>query len=278
MKIGALPILLIGVAVGVIALSWAFFQEWQPNRTEAGYWNDTRDLRIAEGNKLPLAEARVELAEEMVNKEAAKWRSVVQVHTPGTSVASRGINLGVNAWQLVVDTRAFRNNVQRAVNAQLHTHGVTVANGPTVPFPDDNAAGIVANYYNYPAIQFPVVIFDLGTVTVQGTYSQITSHVRAWSRMPRYLAVADGLAITGTSPNLTGTYNLTIVGYIRGGEIYPKVPEGAAPTVSAPAAGGGTSPAGVGGGQTRGPLPSAAGAGGGGGQTRGPLPSAAGAG
>lgn len=248
MKIGALPILLIGVAVGVIALSWGFFQEWQPNKLETGYWNETRDLRIVEGNKLSRAEDRVETAKEMVNQEAAKWRTVVQAHTPGTSVGSGGINLGVNAWQLTVDTRSFRNNVQRAVNSQLRTSGVTVLNGPTVPFPDENAPAIVANYFNYPAIQFPVVIFDLGTVTVQGTYSQITSHVRSWSRMRKYLAVADGLALTGTSPNLTGTYNLTIVGYIRGNEIYPAVPEGAAPSVSSAGGGapGGGGPAGGG--------------------------------
>lgn len=239
MKIGALPIFLIGLAVGLIALSYGFFKEWKPNKLETQYQNDLRQQYEIEGAKMATAEKRVEKAKEMVNEKAAQWRTVVQAHTPTESVNSGGINLAVNAWQLTVDAKKFRNNVQRAVNAQVRSGGVVVPNGPSVPAPDEAAASIVANYFNYPAIPFPVVIFDLGTVTVQGTYAQITANVRSWSRMQKYLAVADGLAITGTSPNLTGTYNLTVVGYIRGDKVYPAVPEGAAGTGGAGAAGGG---------------------------------------
>jgi hypothetical protein len=46
--------------------------------------------------------------------------------------------------------------------------------------------------------------------------------------MPNYLAVADGLQITGTTPTMTGRYNLTVVAYIRGDKIAPPVPEGGA--------------------------------------------------
>ena len=44
--------------------------------------------------------------------------------------------------------------------------------------------------------------------------------------MRNYLATTDGLTISGTSPNLTATYNLVVVGYIRGSEVAPVVPEG----------------------------------------------------
>jgi hypothetical protein len=259
MKIGALPIFLIGLAVGVIALSYAYFREWMPNKTEAMYYQELRQQREAEGAKLPAAEKRVEDAKAMVNEKAAEWRNVVEQHTPPANLSSGGINLAVNAWQLTVDARTFRNNVQRALNAQVRRGGVTVVNGPTVPFPDEDATTVVANYFNYPAIPFPVVIFDLGTVTVQGTYAQIMANVRSWSGMRGYLAVADGLALTGTSPQLTGTYNLSLVGYIRGDRVYPAVPAGAAPSsdgggfggggpVGAGPVGGGPSAAGLGGG------------------------------
>jgi len=259
MKIGALPIFLIGLAVGVIALSYAFFREWQPNKTETRYYQELRQLREAEGAKLADAEKRVEDAKAMVNEKAAEWRTVVQQHTPPPALSRGGINLAVNAWQLTVDARAFRNNVQRALNAQVRKGGITVVNGPTVPFPEEEATSVVANYFNYPAIPFPVVIFDLGAVTVQGTYDQIAANVRSWSRMPGYLAVADGLALTGTSPALTGTYNLSLVGYIRGDRVYPAVPAGAAPQDGA-GGGGLAGPAGLGGGG-RGGGPSAAGMG-----------------
>lgn len=57
--------------------------------------------------------------------------------------------------------------------------------------------------------------------------------------MPNFLAVADGLQITGTSPVLTGTYNLTMVAFIRGDRVFPRVPDGvAAPAGGAPGPGG----------------------------------------
>jgi hypothetical protein len=172
-------------------------------------------------------------------------------------VALGGINIGVQAWQLTVDSKKFRNNIQRALNAQVRRGGVTVLAAPKVPEPDDSAATILANYYNYPAIKFPVVIFDLGTVSVRGTYKQIMDNVRSYSTMPRYLVVVDGLRIEGTAPVLTATYNLTLVGYIRGTKIYPPVPEGAAsatnsgggggfPGVPSRGGGGGATPLGAG--------------------------------
>jgi len=53
------------------------------------------------------------------------------------------------------------------------------------------------------------------------------------------LAVADGLNLTGTAPILTGTYNLSVVGYIRSNIVYPGVKEGAPTTMPAGGGGGG---------------------------------------
>ena len=133
--------------------------------------------------------------------------------------------MAVNPQQLVVDSRVFRDNVQLAMNEQVKAGGVKVIKGPDVPvLPDtDTAETLLASFYNYPAVPYPVLIFDFGTVTVQGTYKQIIDNVRAFKSMKRYLAVTDGLAITGTSPNMTGTYNLSVVGFIRAKTITPEV-------------------------------------------------------
>jgi hypothetical protein len=63
--------------------------------------------------------------------------------------------------------------------------------------------------------------------------------------MPNYLAVADGLQLSGTTPTMTGTYNLTLVAYIRGTEVAPTVPEstgavqgGQGPAANTPSPGG----------------------------------------
>jgi hypothetical protein len=249
MKLSPLTIILIGASILIMALSYGFFQHYLPNSTEAGYYRTFAEQLEAEGNQLPAAENRLKKAEELVTTKAAEWRAVVATKTPLPDVNARGVNLNVDGWQLTVDTKKFRDNIQRAVNAQIVKGGVKVVGaGPQVPMPTDNAADVLASFYNYPAIAFPVVILDLGTITVTGTEAQIMENHRAWKNMPRYLAVAHNLAISGTSPNLTGTYDVTMVGYIRGKQIFPAVPQGGAPSGggAGAGAGGGVMPRGAG--------------------------------
>lgn len=230
MKLSPMTIILIGVAVLIMALTYGLFQHYIPNSTEAGYYRTYSEQLEAEGNNLPAAEKRLEKAQELVTTKAAEWRAVVADKTPQPDVYNRGINLNVDAWQLTVDTKKFRDNIQRAVNAQLVKGGVRViGGGPQIPMPSDEASGILAGFYNYPAIAFPVVIQELGLITVEGTEAQIMENVRAWKNMPRYLAVASGLTLSGTSPKLRGTYSVALVGYIRGKDVFPAVPEGAPP-------------------------------------------------
>lgn len=225
MKLSALTIFLIGLSIALAVVSWAYFHEYGPNMTEAQYWRENAQAQQTEKDKLGLAKQRVKKALEMVEVKATAWNATVLTNTPPTSRARGGIDLSVNPYQLVIDSQAFRNDIQRAVNAQVRQGGVRVVNGPEVPAPVYNANQVLATYYNYPALSFPIVMFDLGQVTVTGTYEQITANMRSWSRMPNYLAVADGLTITGTSPNLTGTYSVTVVGYIRGKSIFPQIPD-----------------------------------------------------
>jgi hypothetical protein len=240
MKLSPLTIILIGVAILIMALSYGFFQHWMPNQTEAKYYQDYSAALEEEGNKLPQAEKRLDTAKQLVETKAQEWRAVVATKTPLPDVNQRGVNIGVQGWQLVVDSKKFRDNIQRAVNAQLVKGGVKVVGaGPQVPQTTDDALAIMNDFYHYPSIAFPVVILNLGTVTVQGTYEQIMANVRSWKNMPRYLAVADGLQLTGTAPTLTGTYNLVVVGYIRGNKVFPAVPQGGAPSGSTSGAGGG---------------------------------------
>lgn len=249
MKLSPLTIILLGVSVSLIALGLGLFgfgdglHGFLINRTETQYWNEHRDQLQAEANKMNAAKKRVEDARALVQAEAETWQDIVAAKTPPANLDEGGINLDVDAWDLTVQARRFRNNVQRAVNRQVKVGGVTVVQGPFVDFPGEDARTIVANYFNYPALQFPVCVWDFGTVTVQGTFEQILTNMEAWSDMPNYLAVADGLQITGTSPRLTGTYNLTMVAFIRGTKVFPKVPDGvAAPAGGAP--GGPGAPAG----------------------------------
>lgn len=246
MKLSPWVIYLIGAAVALIALSYGGFHQWMPNMAE----KDMYATRVEELNTVirqePQAKKRVEDAKALVETEAAKWRAVVARRTPKTTVEQGGINLAVNPWQLTVDVQSYRNNIQRAVNRQVRAGGVLVVQGPTVPtVPITTPANrILADYFNYTAYGFPVVVFDLGQVTVEGSYEQIKANVKAWSSMPNYLATTSGLSLNGTGRRLTGTYSVSIVGFIRGTEVFPQVPEG---TAAANTGGGTGGPAGAGG-------------------------------
>jgi hypothetical protein len=243
MKLSGLTILLIGVSVAIIALSFGFFQHWMPNTTETGYWVNYKAQLETEIGKRAQAQRRVDDTKKFVEERAEQWRGVVAQKTPPTSVERGGINLAVNGWQLTVDTQRFRNSIQRDFNLWVKKGGVVVVNGPSVPMVDAfTASNILSGFYNYPAVPFPVVMVDFGQVEVRGTYEQIAANVRSWRNMPNYLVVADGLEIGGTSPVLTGRYKLSMVAYIRGKEIFPAVPEGAGGG-QAPGPGGGGGPA-----------------------------------
>ncbi|MEI7575250.1 MAG: hypothetical protein WCK51_00015 [Armatimonadota bacterium] len=214
-----------------------------------------------EVNKASAAVKKKKAAVEAIKAAEAAWLPYVATKTPPQNVRDGGINVNVNPYQLLLDTKIFRDSVQTALNTQLKKGGVKVMVGPRISGITDQDApnSILASYYNYPSAPFPVVIYDLGQVTVQGTYEQILENVRAWSSMPQYLAVAHNLALSGTAPRLTGTYDLSLVGYIRYDGVHGPVPDS-----GGAAAAGGAAPAGAGGGafagSQRGGRPSGAGA------------------
>lgn len=226
MKVGALPIISIGLAVGLIGAGFGYFHRYEPNMKVYESYKATADKYEEEAKKLPRAYEKRFAAEKYVQERADAWQKVVAVRTPSSSLGTGGIDLGVNSYQLVVDSRVFANNVQKAVNTQVKKGGVVVNwGGNEIPLPGDSASTIVADYYNYPAIPFPVVIYDLGQIRVTGTWAQIKANVEAWSSMPNYLAVADGLQVEGTGNVLSASYNVTIVGFLPGKNLYPNVPE-----------------------------------------------------
>lgn len=259
MKLSPLPIYLLGIVFAICVLLYAFMVKWTPDQTEAGYYRDLKVKYDVEAEKMPDAEKRLAVAKAKIQEIGARWQEFVIAHTPQTGVANGGIDLSRDRWSLTVDTLKFHDNVQRALNTQLKRGGIKVVSGPSVPMPPGSATNVVEDYFNFPAFNFPVAIFDLGQVTIEGSWSQIAAHMAAWRNMPNYMAVTDGLAIRGLSPTLTATYNLTIVAYIRGQRISPPVPEvaGAGGAGGQPAIGGGTGRGGAGGGGGASPISTA---------------------
>lgn len=239
MKLSGWVYLVVGFCLAVIILSYGYFQHYQPNEEEAKNFRENADAYrpLASKDTEKKAIKRVENAQAKVDAAAKKWNELVAVKTPPRDLKAGGIDLTRNRIYLTLDAPVFRDSVQKAVNNQLKKGGVKVIQGAQVPFPPSEYQQIVEGYFNWPAYAFPVCIFDFGTITVEGTYKQITDNVRSWSNMPNYIAVTDGLQLTGTSPKLTGSYNLTVVAMIRGDKISPPVGNAAAgaPAPGAPA-------------------------------------------
>lgn len=243
MKLSAWVIVLLGVCVAAVAMSYSFFKIYKPNQTDIANHVERAEGLQAIVALRPKAEQRVRQAEQLVAQRERRWNEIVATKSAPAQLSQGGINLGVHAYQLPLDVRAYRDNLQLMINQRMLIGGVTiVGNGPEIAQIPQDARAILSGFFNYPAIPFPVVILDLGTITVQGTYDQIIRHVKAWKDLPNYLAVTTGLNFTGTSPILTARYQVSLVGYIKGNVVYPVPPGGGS---SAPAAGsGGGAPAG----------------------------------
>lgn len=233
------------LSFALIVLAAGYCKFWAPNQEAIQNKVTVYNAYVDEVNKVKKVVDKKENAAKLIETAQAGWLPFVETKTPLQSLQEGGINLNVNRYQLLLDTKKYRDSVQTALNAQLKKGGVKVLSGPRIPGVTDEDApnGVLASYYNYPSAPFPVVIYDLGQVTVQGTYEQVLENVRSWSSMPRYLAVTHNLALSGTAPRLTGTYDLTVVGYIRYNGIYAPVPDGTAGTGAvAPAAGSQVNP------------------------------------
>jgi hypothetical protein len=225
MKFRPLSIILMGLAIFVVGISYGYFTYYTPNEAEARYYNKYADDLQAVANQLSNAEARVHLATKLVNQSRQDWAAIVATRTPSDRVATGGIDLGVSAWQLAADGRTYRNNVQREINKQLQVGGVKLPNGGPLIQPLGDTQDQVLASLNYPSYAFPVAIFQLNGITVEGTYDQIMANYKAWGRMPNYIAMPDGLLLSGTSPDLRGTYNVIIVGFIKAKGIFPPQPD-----------------------------------------------------
>lgn len=165
-------------------------------------------------DKKKQAEDRVALAEKTREEVNIEWAAYISRKSPPVGV----INLAQNRWRLSTQFQTvFLRNIESALVNHIQKSKVRIVKPPGIPrFADDNPNNIIAGYFNYPALPYPVAVVNCGQVQVSGSFSQVLSHVQSWNNLPNYIALADGLILSGTSPNLVGTYNLTVIVFPRG--------------------------------------------------------------
>ncbi len=205
--------IVVGAFVGIAVIAYGLFQFYLPDLEEAALIDEYADSLQREASKRQKAEQRVEKAVKYVETTADELRAVLDKKWAG---GEGFIDLTVDPFTLVATAPAYRDKVQSAVNRQLKVGGVEIVQAPLIPFPDTDPATLMLSYFNFTRLPYPVVMFDLGNITVTGTYEQIVANVEAWTNMPDYFAVTHGLTLTGTSPELTATYSVSIVGFLPG--------------------------------------------------------------
>jgi hypothetical protein len=225
MKLASRDYCYIGASCCIIVLAYSFFYKIAPLNEQINSYKEYNEKLSFEFSKLSLARKRVELAKKTLVDLSNEWQEIVEKMTPVTSVRNGGIDLSVNRWQLTVDARRYRDALQLRLNQQMRSTGVHIVRGPEVAFPPLTAGEIVESYFNYPAIPFPIAIFNLGTVEVEGTLEQINGHVTAWNQFKNCIALTHNLTIKGTAPRLTASYHLSLLSYVRGNKIGALVPE-----------------------------------------------------
>ena len=265
-KLSPLTYVVVGVVLAASIFLGFWFMKIAPGRQEIAYWSDHNaklDEIISEPSKRAAAE-RVRQALSMVRDAETSWKLIAQRRTP----SSGQMNLVPHRWQNVVNARRWHGRVEADLRKWMSQSSVRLVDPPLlmIPFPTDQPNQLVQYYFNYPAFPFPIGIWDLGTVTVEGTYDQITNHVRNWSNIPNYIASVRGLSLQGTGNRLRGTYGLTLIAYVNteyisggpgaGGTVPDLNGEGDSGTMTRQGGGGPT-----GGGGGGGPAPSGGGTG-----------------
>jgi hypothetical protein len=104
--------------------------------------------------------------------------------------------------------------------------GVELRNDISIPAAPTNPNAMTADLLEIP----------LGQMTVTGSYRAILNHLKGWNKFNRLVRV-DPPTLTGPSPTMTATYNLTVLIFPRGG-LGPNVAI-AGEAAAQPGAGGG---------------------------------------
>lgn len=214
-RLSALTFVIVGFTLMAMIFAGFWFLKINPEREEIHYYADkSLELEsIISQDSRSRAVERVRNALQQVRDAETAWKQVTTWRTPPAGT----FNMTPNRWQLVVNARRWHGKVEADINRWVRRNGVGLVSPPRllVPYPTDQPNDLVQYYFNYPALPFPVAIWDIGTLTVQGTWDQIMQNVRSWSTIPGYIASVRGLSLSGTGSRLQGTYGLTIVAYIN---------------------------------------------------------------
>ncbi|MER3403418.1 MAG: hypothetical protein C4336_04905 [Armatimonadota bacterium] len=174
---------------------------------------------------IPQAERLVQRAQQKVEEAKQQLAIIDRTKMPRNTIDLSDRLKAWMSWPDMVREIGKKLEAWPAKTGVERLYGVALPGPPT----DPNAINPI------------VLVYSLGTVQVRASsFENLLNHVRKWNELPNLLVLVDGLSIQGMSPNLVGSYTLTVFVYPRNGDnMGPPVP-------SAPSTGGMGAPGGFG--------------------------------
>jgi len=201
-----IAIVLTAIAVGC---EWYFLVKPQQEafeaakgRYDAAEPGETKEEKEAGLNqRRKEAKAKLEDAKKQVQVAEAKWARYDRRLMPDINLSLGSILASKQLWneQLFVLGNKLNKFLEADHNVQV------VQSGITLPAPSTDPSAV-----NQKAFVFP-----LGTISVVGTFENVLRNVERWNGFDR-LVLTDGLTLSGTSPQLQGTYTITTFLFTHG--------------------------------------------------------------
>jgi Tfp pilus assembly protein PilO len=222
-KITRQQIYIIGAVLAVIAAIAVYFAVIKPQGEELAAQTSRRDSRQAKADEKPQADADLKKAKQEVLEAQRDWQRYERALMPQIQIGDLMVGIQ-QLWREQIKTLGPLTDQFLKADKTVQV----LQSNIQLPAPPEDPN----------AVNQPLFVYNLGQVSVQGTFENILRHVERWNRFNR-LVLVDGLSLSGNSPSLVGQYNLTCYVFTQGDTPGPAIPQ----------AGAGGRPGGLGGGR-----------------------------
>ena len=211
-KITQAQVYIIGVVLTVITAALIYFLLIKPSMESLAEQTAKYEQRKAVAEKMPQAQKARKTAETQIAAAKADWAVYDRQLMPNIDIS----NLIIGHQQLLNEQIVVLiPKVEKFLQADKSVQVVSAALTPPATSGDPN----VVNKKEFT--------YDLGTVSVAGTFPAILKHAERWNRFDRLILVT-GLTLSGNSPRLVGTYSLRCFEITHGEKPGDPIPQAAA--------------------------------------------------
>ncbi|MCC6484103.1 MAG: hypothetical protein IT209_04575 [Armatimonadetes bacterium] len=197
-KLTKLQVIIVGVVLSLIIGVGMFFLLVRPRMEKFTQVDKQRQEVVAKAAELPLRQRELEQAERDRLQAQLDYRKYELSKMPEISFADRTQGM-IALWREHAEVLGpMLENWPRRFGVEM---------GSTVSIP--------AATTNPNNLQDGLMKIHIGSISVQGDFYDIMRSIEGWNRFGRLVQVGP-VTLSGVSPNLTGSYDLTVLWFPRG--------------------------------------------------------------